>query len=133
MEPLHPKEGVLTALPKPPCVVDYFGPDFWNNVIPPRERMAYVHAGVKVALPKHEFCKDWENIKKWKDMDDETFMAAYGNAALTEYNIPTAAEIEAYYAADSEEIEVDQQLRTEEAEPTAGPSGSNTHMEDIGN
>ena len=66
-------------------------------------------------------------------MDDETFMAAYGNAALTEYNIPTAAEIEAYYAADSEEIEVDQQLRTEEAEPTAGPSGSNTHMEDIGN
>lgn len=131
MEPLIQKEGVLTALPKPPCVIDYFEPAFWNDTIPPRERMAYVHAGIRVALPKKEFCKDWEAIKQWKDLDDDAFMAAYGDAVLREFNIPTEAEIAQYYEASGEEGEVQVQLRVEETEPQVGASGSSTHMQDI--
>lgn len=131
MEPLNQQEGVLTALPKPPCVIDYFEPEFWNDSIPPRERMAYVHAGVKIALPKREFCQDWEAIKKWKDLDDNAFMAAYSNAVLREFNIPTEAEVAQYYGAGGEEGEVQAYLRDEQTEPQAGASGSSTHMQDI--
>lgn len=124
-EPAIPQPGILTSLPRPPIAIDYFEPKYWNNDITPRDRIRYVRAGVKVALPKKEFCRNWTEIMKWKDLDDAAFMAGYGNAVLTEFTIPTQTEINNYDG--GEEDEVEEQLQT--AQPVAG--SSTQHMEDI--
>ena len=112
-------------MPQPPIAIDYFEPPFWNNDITPRDRIRYVRKGIRVALPKKEFCRSWAEIVKWKDLDNEAFMAGYGNAVLTEYTIPTQEEIDAYDGEDEDEVEEQLQI----TQP--GPGSSTDHMEDI--
>lgn len=69
----------------------------------------YVENGV--ALPKPEFCRTDEDVKKWKSLSKKEFMKKYGKDTLAQYNHPTDEElacVDAYDAGDNDEDDEDE-------------------------
>ncbi|KAJ7092106.1 hypothetical protein C8R43DRAFT_1141951 [Mycena crocata] len=67
--------------------MDWFNPEYFNE-LPVATRFEYRKYGV--ALPLLQF----HGNKDWKTMDDVTFMTAYGNNVLAQYDIPTQEEMD---------------------------------------
>ncbi|KAJ7440105.1 hypothetical protein B0H11DRAFT_2253266 [Mycena galericulata] len=86
--------------------IDYFSPKFFNGMSV-RQRATYMNNGI--ALPLLEHCGTWEDIKKWKGLDDATFMRDYGKDKRALYEIPTEAELARLEEDDEEEDEEDEE------------------------
>ncbi|KAG6912229.1 hypothetical protein DXG01_016204, partial [Tephrocybe rancida] len=93
-EPELPQLSELTTRPKD-VPIDFFSPDYWNNIMTVRERADCRAADgtYHVALPLEEFCGSWKECAKWKNLSDADFMERYGKEVLKEYDLPTEEEL----------------------------------------
>lgn len=119
-DPEIPENSSITTLPKE-VPIDWFRIEYWNTILTLRERVDYIRGGVRVALPKEEFCATWPQIALWKGLPKEEFMQKYGNAVLAQYKLPTPEEI----AQIDEESEDDAQEVEGLVETEAEGSGAN--------
>jgi hypothetical protein len=67
--------------------VDWFDPNYFND-LPAKTRFEYAKNGVALPLVQHHSNTDYLM------MDNNAFMAKYGNEVLTLYKIPTQDEME---------------------------------------
>ncbi|KIK53669.1 hypothetical protein GYMLUDRAFT_250257 [Collybiopsis luxurians FD-317 M1] len=87
-----------------PCLpmdvpIDYFSPDYFNNFLSAKLHAHYAANGV--ALPLEQHCQVQGEVESWKNMKEEEFMEAYGNAVfvvklLTTVYIPTTYNLSPY-------------------------------------
>lgn len=101
-DPEMPQQSELTVLPKK-VPIDWFDPIYWNSLTV-HERAEYSQGGTPVvALPLEQFCETWELCNQWKNLPREVFMEKYGNAVLSQYNLPTPEELAQLEEWDEEE------------------------------
>ncbi|KIK60589.1 hypothetical protein GYMLUDRAFT_59360 [Collybiopsis luxurians FD-317 M1] len=103
------EDAQCQSLPHLPMdvLIDYFSPNYFNNFLSAKLHAHYAANGV--ALPLEQHCQVQGEVESWKNMKEEEFVEAYGNAVLALYHILTQKELdqmdEYNYTNDDEDME----------------------------
>ncbi|PPQ92330.1 hypothetical protein CVT25_008512 [Psilocybe cyanescens] len=88
-----PEPSAITTLPKH-IAIDYFEPEYWNEVLTVQRKVELLKDSYIVAMPLPELCTTWKNCWKWMDLPQAKFMWKYGEAVLELYDMPTDKQID---------------------------------------
>jgi hypothetical protein len=75
--------------------IDFFTPEYYNEVMDMEERIFY--ANDSIAFPALDLCTNARS-PEWTGMKAAMFMPKFGNAMLTLYNRPSEEDITAWEA-----------------------------------